>query len=458
MSQKKQKTTNHGNHSNHSRQNSEEILRALKQKRHNFRVGRWIPSDHDFLQNWINKVKSSAKKNDKPLLPVIEGFKNLIETDPELYMLFHDMFSEVPRDFGGKDPTGNQQIFEYEEMLRVLNHIMTEPPEFNSSGLVGFPINAILNYSLGTTSGFAAFLNKKVNAHLKIVLNEWAVYLSSADSCKVLTQDEHTGWLGKEAQFHMFGDYTTRFEDVFQCNPELPHYGFKSWDDFFTREFVAGQRPVAYPDDDSVIVNACESAPYRVEENVKEVDKFWIKGQPYSLSHMLGQDPLTSQFVGGTIYQAFLSALSYHRWHSPVSGTIVKTRMIDGTYYSEARCVGYDESAPNASQGYITEVATRGLIFIEADNKDIGLMCFMAVGMAEVSTCQITVYEGQHVTKGDQLGMFHFGGSTHCLIFRPEVKVDFDLHGLSPGLSNTTNIHLRERIATVRKSASASSN
>ena len=54
--------------------------------------------------------------------------------------------------------------------------------------------------------------------------------------------------------------------------------------------------------------------------------------------------------------------------------------MIDGTYYSEAISAGFDDSAPNNSQGYITEVATRCLIFIEADNKDIGLMCFMAVG------------------------------------------------------------------------------
>ncbi|WP_425393787.1 phosphatidylserine decarboxylase [Candidatus Arsenophonus triatominarum] len=36
----------------------------------------------------------------------------------------------------------------------------------------------------------------------------------------------------------------------------------------------------------------------------------------------------------------------------------------------------------------------------------------MAVGMAEVSTCEITVYEGQHITKSQKIGLFHFGGST----------------------------------------------
>ena len=46
----------------------------------------------------------------------------------------------------------------------------------------------------------------------------------------------------------------------------------------------------------------------------------------------------------------------------------------DGTYYSETLSEGFDPSGPNESQGYITEVATRALIFIEADNPKIGLM------------------------------------------------------------------------------------
>jgi len=164
---------------------------------------------------------------------------------------------------------------------------------------------------------------------------------------------------------------------------------------------------------------------------------------------MLADDPVTEQFVGGTIYQAFLSALSYHRWHSPVSGTIVKADVIDGTYYSETPAEGYDPSVPNDSQGYITEVATRAIIQIQADDPLIGLMCFMPVGMAEVSTCDVTVAVDQHVDKGDELGMFHFGGSTHCLLFRPGVNLEFDLQGQKPGL-DSSNIKLNTAIARVR--------
>ncbi|MFZ0790692.1 MAG: phosphatidylserine decarboxylase, partial [Chromatiaceae bacterium] len=68
---------------------------------------------------------------------------------------------------------------------------------------------------------------------------------------------------------------------------------------------------------------------------------------------------------------------------------------------------------------------------------------------AEVSSTEITVYEGQHVKKGDPLGMFHYGGSTHALIFRPQVELEFDLHGQPPGLESK-DIPVRARIATVR--------
>jgi phosphatidylserine decarboxylase len=71
-------------------------------------------------------------------------------------------------------------------------------------------------------------------------------------------------------------------------------------------------------------------------------------------------------------------------------------------------------------------------------------MAFIGVGMAEVSTCEISVREGDRLRKGDQIGMFHFGGSTHCLVFRKDVKVS----GFpQPGLGE--NVPVRSRLAVV---------
>lgn len=213
-------------------------------------------------------------------------------------------------------------------------------------------------------------------------------------------------------------------------------------------------RPVASPDDDNVIANACESKVFNVQRNAQLRDRFFAKGQPYSVLDMLAHDPLAKQFAGATVYQAFLSALSYHRWHSPVSGTIRCAFVQDGTYFSEPLFESVanpenqgeiDTKGITVGQGYLSAMATRGIIFIEADNPAIGLMAFIAIGMDEVSSVDITVKEGQHVKKGEQTGMFHFGGSTHCLLFRKGVKLsDF------PEIGRNENVPVRSKVAVVK--------
>lgn len=210
------------------------------------------------------------------------------------------------------------------------------------------------------------------------------------------------------------------------------------------------------PENDDVIANACESKVFNISKHAKLRDHFWIKGQPYSVLDMLGHDPLSDKFAGGTVYQAFLSALSYHRWHAPVSGTVKKAFVVDGTYFSEPLFEGLgdptnqdiDKGGISVAQGYLTALATRAIIFIEADNPAIGLMAFIGVGMDEVSTCEITVKEGQHIKKGDQTGMFHFGGSSHVLLFQKHVELEFDRE-VHPGRS--ANVPVRGKLATVKK-------
>lgn len=365
------------------------------------------------------------------------------------------MFDEIPM----KDvdtPAGTPQVRDVHQLLRVLNHIIQHAPEFNTTGLVGTPINAVLDYPMGTKAGYVVFNNPEVNEKMKGILDYWGKYLQSSDSSYVLNTSEK-GWLSANALQEMAKEAKgDNFQEIFACKNSDPaqKLGFTSWDDFFTRVFNPGIRPVAAPQDDDVIVNACESAPYRVAHNLPLKAKFWIKGQPYSLMDLLHNDPWTAKFEGGTLYQAFLSALSYHRWNSPVSGKIVKAYNLPGSYYGEALSQGFenprgaDPVAANDSQAFLTSTATRAVIFIQADNPKIGLMCFVAVGMGDVSNNEITVRVGQHVQKGEQLGMFHFGGSTHVLLFRPEVKLNFNLHGQTPGL-DTVNIKVRDEIARV---------
>ncbi|ORY71082.1 Phophatidylserine decarboxylase-domain-containing protein [Pseudomassariella vexata] len=434
-------------------------------KRH--RPGAWLPADHRVQHEWLGRqVEHVDKHGAKDLIPVLQEFKELIEGNTRIYMYFTEMWEEVPRRAPyDKDPTGKRQIRNYKHMLNMLNHVFTKAPEWTDAaagvGMVGVPMVAIFDYAMGTPSGHAAFLDPDVNKMLKKVLNEWGKYLKSPESAHVLGHDSE-GWFGDSATKDIMSvanaplKTSHKFEDMFVCDPQAKHYGYKSWDDFFTRPLREGARPVASSEDDSIIANACESKVYNVERDCKLRDRFWIKGQPYSVLDMLGHDALAHKFSGATIYQAFLSALSYHRWHTPVSGKIVRAFVRDGTYFSEPlfeagidaagqKDGDIDVKSISDAQGYLTALATRAVIFIEADNKDIGLMAFIGVGMDEVSTCEITVKEGDHIKKGDELGMFHFGGSSHCLLFRKGVKVD----GF-PDVGRADNVPVRSQVAVVK--------
>lgn len=338
-------------------------------------------------------------------------------------------------------------------MLFHFNRILTTAPGFPSNGTnhAAVPIEVMLQWPMCTAAGFRMFTNNKVNAQLKRILNVWSQFIASPASRHVLTRDSG-GWFSPEAMREL-----PDFTETFECNPNKEFFGFESMDAYFTRALRPGVRPVAGPDDDRIITSACESVPYALRYDVQERKTFWIKSEPYSLQHFLYNDPLAPQFSGGTVLQSFLSALRYHRWHSPVSGTIVKVVSVQGSYYAISPTLSFtatnnkpDVEKNGYSQAFLTNVATRMLIFIEADNKDIGLMVFAAIGMMDVSSCEATVKEGQRIKKGDELGMFHFGGSSYAMVFRPETKIEFSdqvMKGLKDGKSL---VEVRSHVGTVR--------
>jgi phosphatidylserine decarboxylase len=63
------------------------------------------------------------------------------------------------------------------------------------------------------------------------------------------------------------------------------------------------------------------------------------------------------------------------------------------------------------------------VVVINADNKHIGKIAIIYIGMAEVSSCVTTVNIGDHVTKGQEIGHFEFGGSSHTVIFEKKAKL-----------------------------------
>ncbi|KAJ3519114.1 hypothetical protein NM688_g9350 [Phlebia brevispora] len=103
---------------------------------------------------------------------------------------FHQMFEQVPdKPPYNNDPTGKPQVRDYKLMLALFNDIITTAPAFEEDDLVGFPINAILDWPMGTPAGLAMFTDKRVNAQFRQMFYVWSAFLTSPESRYVLTTD-----------------------------------------------------------------------------------------------------------------------------------------------------------------------------------------------------------------------------------------------------------------------------
>ncbi|KAJ6602679.1 phosphatidylserine decarboxylase-domain-containing protein [Mycena vulgaris] len=426
---------------------------TLRPSVEDFRKAGWLPATNEIYNEWMkdltDRIAPHGIAYHVRLLPPIQEFKEFIETNPTVYQEFVRMFegiTEPPTDYTG--------------LLNMFNDIFRRAPYY---GDLGPPVYMIMARIMNTQGGFSAFTKENLNLHFKKLFETWATFLSSADSRNVLVEgkfdDKHEGWFSDRAKAGMMAKYTRRtFEQVFICNEDAPYHGFRSYDDFFNRRFrsVEIDRPVVGGVNDTRIVGApCESVSYNVQENVRMIDQLFIKDEAYSLVHLLNNDSLMEAFDGGSVIQGFLGTTDYHRWHAPVTGTIRKIVDVPGTYFAQApSTIGNpipddDSVLPPYLQSlrYFSHTAARQLMFIDADHADIGLICFISIGMTEISTCQATVYDGQHVERGDETGMFHFGGSSFAVVFRKESKVEIDGKFKKSG----TPIKINDAIAAVNQ-------
>ena len=130
------------------------------------------------------------------------------------------------------------------------------------------------------------------------------------------------------------------------------------------------------------------------------------------------QDYFKEHFVGGTVYQGFLNPWCYHRWRAPVTGVIEKCYSAGNSYFVGNPSFQYSfKENYMKSQAMLSAVSVRQIYIIKSDNPKIGRVCVIEIGMVEVSGVHNLVQEGQRINKGDLLGYFRFGGSSHLMIF-----------------------------------------
>ena len=108
---------------------------------------------------------------------------------------------------------------------------------------------------------------------------------------------------------------------------------YATFNDFFSREIKPEARPVDEPGNE-LVTSSVADCRLTVFPTIDLATEYWIKGTPFTLEHLLRDAELAEYFDGGSIVIHRLAPQDYHRWHSPVTGTIDSIRQIDGTYYT----------------------------------------------------------------------------------------------------------------------------
>lgn len=327
------------------------------------------------------------------LNPIVAEFKTFIETEGVVYAAFNKMFREAPPP---QDPS-QRRIRNYVDLLRAINTNLATAPTYRpgpSAMVAGVPYYGIIARFCNTHAGYEAFTHPGVNERFCRVFTAWHNYLTSRRSTNVI-HDREGGWLSTVALHAMVtsaggNPQQQTFEEFYDCNPRAPHYGFNSYDELFVRELHLRHRAPTHPDNSSIVNSACSSTVHDLYYNLKRTDEFWIKNTPYSLSHILAEDELTNDFVGGTLLQAMLGSLDHHRWRNPVKGTVVEIRLISGAAYANPHPTYYaarlDDNKKVSGRRFPFAGFCLEHIHTCIDEEPVGLMCIVGVGLGEVST------------------------------------------------------------------------
>jgi len=195
-------------------------------------------------------------------------------------------------------------------------------------------------------------------------------------------------------------------------------FTYKTFNDFFYRALKPGARPIASPEDGRVAALPADGR-HLAFQNVDAATGFYAKGQRFDLAAFLGDPALAAKFAGGSLLISRLCPVDYHRFHFPVAGTPGEARLINGCLYSVSPI------ALRTRLGFLWE-NKRMITLVESPV--FGSVAVCEIGATLVGGIRQLYVPGQPVAKGEEKGLFKFGGSCVITIFQPgRITFDADL-------------------------------
>ncbi|OCH86472.1 hypothetical protein OBBRIDRAFT_838129 [Obba rivulosa] len=196
-----------------------------------------------------------------------------------------------------------------------------------------------------------------------------------------------------------------------------PISSFQTFNQFFYRKLKPGARPVECPDDPYRLVSGADCR-LMAFETVTEATRLWIKGRDFGVSRLLGEAYRSEvdRYAGGALCIFRLAPQDYHRFHSPVDGTIGPMTFIQGEYYTVN---------PQAIRTALDVYGENVRKIVPIDSPQFGRVMMVCIGAMMVGSIKTTVQEGEQVRRGQEFGYFAFGGSTIVVLFEKGV-VEWD--------------------------------
>jgi len=200
--------------------------------------------------------------------------------------------------------------------------------------------------------------------------------------------------------------------DEFAKSPFL----FKNFNEFFARALKPAARPIA-PGERVAVLPA--DGRHLAFQDVSASDQFYAKGQRFDLASFLGDPALAAEFTGGAMLISRLCPVDYHRFHFPVAGTPDDARLITGYLYSVS---------PIALRRKLSYLWHNKRMVTLVDSPEFGKVAVCEIGATMVGTIVQTYLSGRPVKKGEEKGLFKFGGSMVITLFQPgRIRLDTDL-------------------------------
>jgi phosphatidylserine decarboxylase len=201
-------------------------------------------------------------------------------------------------------------------------------------------------------------------------------------------------------------------------------YSFKTFNEFFYRALKPGARPIAGdPAAGSGQVDRVAVLPadgrHLAFQNVDSAAGFYAKGQRFDIASFLGSEELGREFGGGSLVISRLCPVDYHRFHFPVSGTPGEPRLINGWLYSVS---------PIALRRNLAYLWENKRVVTIVESPAFGRVAICEIGATMVGSILQTHMPNRAVAKGEEKGLFKFGGSCVVTIFQAgKIKFDADL-------------------------------